>query len=70
MGSRKVYPVRCYNGGLSLTVMVDGNQVPMEEFIQTHIPIQVTSLFPFNSNEPLLTVALMIAEEDGPPATS
>lgn len=66
MGARKVYPVQCYNGS-DLKVIVGEERVSMEEFLQKHTPIQVTSLIPFNHNEPLLTVGLLIAEEDSAP---
>jgi hypothetical protein len=42
MATKKVYVIICKTG-MTLAVNVDGNQVPMEEFLQTHTPIQVTS---------------------------
>ena len=35
MATKKVYVIVC-KAGLTLTVKVEGNQVPMEEFLQTH----------------------------------
>lgn len=70
---RKVYVIH-YHGGIStLTVSVDGRSVPMDEFVQSHTPIQITSLTDLAPNTSVqVFIGLMIAEESGgsKPATS
>lgn len=67
MENRKVYLVSL--SGLTLTVNVAGQQVPMDEFLQTHTPVQVTNLTQLNVPKTLDAVGLMIADESPTEAT-
>lgn len=68
MGDSRVYLVRYARTAEApdLTVAVDGNSVPMAEFVQTHVPVQVTSLTEEPQRKGVL-VGLMIAEEKPAP---
>jgi hypothetical protein len=59
---RKVVTVLRDQDDGSLTVQVEGAHLPMAEFLETHIPMQVGG---FSPDGPRL-VALMIAEEVEP----
>lgn len=70
METKGVYVVR-FSVPNALTVDVNGKPVPMARFLQTHIPIQVTSLTHVSHGGKELTVlALMIAEETKPAPAS
>jgi hypothetical protein len=60
MGATGVYLVRFHVPG-SLTVDVDGEQVPMDQFVKTHTPIQVTGLTHVPQGDELKVVGLIIA---------
>jgi hypothetical protein len=64
---RGVYLVR-FNVPGSLTVDVDGNQVPMDQFVQRYNPIQVTSLTHVTHGGQELTVAALLIAEEKPEA--
>jgi len=60
--AKRVYVVHCPDG-LTLKVAVGNEQVPMDQFLRKHIPIQVTSLTHFNPGQTIETIGLIIAEE-------
>ena len=63
MDKRSVYTVFCSGDEHRLTVTVEGRSVPMDEFLQTHNPIQVTGLTDLNPSTPARNyIGLMIAE--------
>lgn len=63
MAKRGVYVVH-YNGNdYQLTVVVDGATVPMEEFTETHVPVQVTGLTHLGYEKAQNFIGLLIAEE-------
>lgn len=64
MGRKVVYPVFCSGDDHRLTVSVEGKTVPMEEFVRTHTPIEISSLTPLSGEAAAQSfIALMIAEE-------
>jgi hypothetical protein len=63
---RKVVTVLRDQDDGALTVQVDGAHLPMEEFLENHMPLQVGG---FSQDGPRL-VALMIAEEVEPDRTA
>lgn len=63
MERKGVYVVRYSTSAPTLTVDVEGKQVPMEEFVKNHEPIQVTSLTEVDVHGPLTVVGLLIAKE-------
>jgi len=71
MGAKSVYLVHYIADGSRLAVTFGGRaDVPMEEFVQTHIPLQVSSLTNLNPDNARTVVGLMIAEEVAAPNTA
>lgn len=69
MAKRGVYVVYCTGDERDLTVTVEGKSVPMDEFIKTHNPIQVTGLTDLTPDAAVHRhfIGLMIAEEEAEP---
>ena len=68
MAKRSVYAVFCSGDEHRLTVSVEGKSVPMDEFVQTHTPVQVSGVTHLNPGTQVQNfIGLMIAEETAKP---
>jgi hypothetical protein len=64
MVKRGVYAVFCNADEHRLAVSVGGRWVPMDEFVQTHTPVQLSGLTPQNPGAQARDfIGLMIADE-------